>query len=206
MIGEQPQPYTKAFNDEVNYFEQINDDLDTFRHPDEPESIWWHKQDWDTYSKPDRNLYLSSDELDAVFNNVLMKLNGNTDFRRAVQLIAFGDHYGDTIVRVKKDTELPETPSMTEFLEDLGTAHPSDLDHPNDFSVGVAIETNDGLLVFQYSLEECGVRCSDCSHTSVTPGKSCNHMSSQNSYIAQYQIMTVPYDYLVGAENHHWIM
>lgn len=207
MIDGQPRPYTRAFHDEAHYFEQIAKDIETLKQPDEPETVWWHKHEWDTYSKLNRNIELNGTEINAVFEHILTTFDIDADFNEYIRLIALGGYDShQKVIQIDRENRLPKINSIVELLEYLGDMKSSSSDYPNDFSVSAAIESPNCLVVFQYQLEECGIICGDCSSSDVEPGQSCDHMSDQNCYTAHYQVVTVPSGYQIGAENHHWLI
>lgn len=178
------------------------------KQPDEFETIWWHKYDWDTDSNLNRNLSLSGTEIDTVFEHMLTTFGVNVDFHSQIRFIALGGYpmHQEVIPIDDDENKLRRTRSIVELLEYLGDIRSVSSDYPNDFSVSAIIESPNCLLVFQYQSEECGIICNDCSSSDVEPGQSCDHMSDHSCYIAQYKVVAAPSNYQANAENHNWLM
>jgi hypothetical protein len=206
MFNKEPRPYTPAFHNEIHHFEHIQSDIEYSTHPEVPESLWWYKQELDTFSSPERSRYLSDNELNAIFEHIIASFDIDQNYHNSIRLVALGDIYHSKVLSVGQEIGLPASSSVTELFEYLGDVQGVDSDYPNDFKVSVIMEAPTCLLVFQYDQEECGVLCDDCTISDVRPGDSCEHMSDENIYLSQYQVMAVPTAHLTESRDRRWLL
>jgi len=172
----------------------------TFKEQGEAISIWQQHED----ISPRRIHNLSQDELQRQIGTVLRLCGVPEDFHRSIRVLK--TPWGTKVPN--EGTFSEHTPSPLEIFRWLSEDHLELQDEPNDFQVGFAIETDDGLVVCKFQSEECAFVCEDCSREMTENNQdaahaqySCDHNEGVYSYIFDYQISLYPKEDL---EDINW--
>jgi hypothetical protein len=182
---------------EEHYLPAAEEEVIAFREKGEAISIW--QQHEDISSRRIHNL--SQDELQRQIDTILRLCEVPEDFHRSIR-----------ILKTPRETKAPNestfgehTPSPLEIFRWLSEDHLELHDEPNDFQVGFAIETDNGLVVCKFQSEECAFVCENCSREMAENNQnaahaqySCDHNEGIYSYIFDYQISLYPKEDLKG--------
>jgi hypothetical protein len=123
----------------------------TFQETGEP-TVLWHDE-WSEASADYRSIYLTSFERDQAILDVL-KLCGIGDaFHQHIKLLKKDSGLRD-IVWVNEKTFAAHTPTFSEIFNWLAEWDRLWADEPNDFNVGVALDSPVGLVVVKRRSEE----------------------------------------------------